>query len=359
MPARTTTCCPILPVLPGAPAFVRARPSSSRALAAGAGWLLAYLAAQPVASWFVHDVLGAPRGSALGDALAFFVYEVPNVLLLLVAVTFVIGVANTWFTAERSRRLLAGRREAVGNVLAALLGVVTPFCSCSAVPLFIGFVEAGVPLGVTFSFLVSAPLVNEVALVLLLGLFGWKIAAMYFSTGLALAILAGGVLGRLGLEDHVEPWVRERRAAPLPVERGLTWGERLSEGDASVRKVFAKTWPYVVAGIGVGAFIHGWVPEGFLASFMGRSAWWTVPLAVALGVPMYASTATLIPIVQALLAKGAALGTALAFMMAVVAMSLPEFVLLRRVLRPRLLGTFIGVVATGILLVGWLFNAVL
>lgn len=359
MSDETIACCPSLPLLPSARPVQPSRSPTSRILVVAAGWLAAYLAAEPLSAWLVHDVLGVGRGSALGDALSFFVYEVPNVLLLLVAVTFVIGVANTWFTAERARRLLAGRREWVGNVLAALLGVVTPFCSCSAVPLFIGFVEAGVPLGVTFSFLVSAPLVNEVALVLLLGLFGWKIGALYFTTGLVLAIVAGAVLGQLRLEGHVEAWVRERRSAPQPVEREPRWSERAVAGEAAVRKVFAKTWPYVVAGIGVGAFIHGWVPEGFLASFMGRSAWWTVPLAVALGVPMYASTATLIPIVQALLAKGAALGTVLAFMMAVVAMSLPEFVLLRRVLRPRLLGTFIAVVATGILLVGWLFNAVL
>ncbi|WP_248345734.1 permease [Anaeromyxobacter paludicola] len=323
-------------------------------------WTAAFLLASPVADGLTYRLLGLRPGTALGDAVRFFAYEVPHVLLLLVAVVFVIGVVNTWFTPARVRTLLAGRRESVGNVLAALLGVLTPFCSCSAVPLFIGFVEAGVPLGVTFSFLVSAPLVNEVALVLLLGLFGWKIASLYFVTGLALAMLAGLILGRLGLERHIEPWVRERRAlGTSAVERELALPERLLEGVAAVRKVVGKTWPYVIVGIGVGAFIHGWVPEGLLASFMGRSAWWTVPLAVGLGVPMYASTATLIPIVQALLAKGAALGTVLAFMMAVVALSLPEFLLLRRVLKPRLLGTFIAVVATGIMLVGWLFNAVL
>lgn len=360
MADTSVRCCSPLPGLteaaPAAPPAI----DPGRAALAVLGWTLAFLLASPVADAFTYRVLGLGRGTALGDAVGFFAYEVPHVLLLLVAVVFVVGVMNTWFTSARVRRLLAGRKESVGNVLAALLGVVTPFCSCSAVPLFIGFVEAGVPLGVTFSFLVSAPLVNEVALVLLLALFGWKIASLYFATGLALAILAGTVLGRLGLEHHVEPWVKERRALTVSAEDGdLAFSERLLEGAVAVRKVVGKTWPYVIAGIGVGACIHGWVPEGLLASFMGRSAWWSVPLAVLLGVPMYASTATLIPVVQSLLAKGAALGTVLAFMMAVVAMSLPEFILLRRVLRPKLLGAFIAVVATGILAVGWIFNAAL
>ncbi|HEU4382110.1 MAG TPA: permease [Anaeromyxobacteraceae bacterium] len=328
--------------------------------AAAVAWLVAYLAAEPLSHLLAFRVLGLGPSSRLGSAVAFFAYEVPKVLLLLVAVVFVIGIANTWFTAERTRRILSGRRESVGNVLAALLGVVTPFCSCSAVPLFIGFLEAGVPLGVTFSFLVSAPMVNEVALVLLFGLFGWRIATIYLLTGLSVAVLSGLVLGRLKLERHIEEWVRELRCCPPQgSEEPLTLSERAWKGVESARKVVGKTWPYVLAGIGVGAFIHGWVPEGLLAGVMGRQAWWSVPLAVAIGVPVYAGTATLIPIVQALLAKGAALGTVLAFMMAVVGLSLPEFILLRRVLRPRLLGAFIGVVSLGILLVGWLFNAFL
>jgi uncharacterized membrane protein YraQ (UPF0718 family) len=329
-------------------------------LAGAAAWLATYLAAQPVSEWVAYRILRLEPGSTIGSAAAFFLYEVPHVLLLLVAVVFLIGIVNTYFTAARTRRLLAGRGEVVGNGLAALLGVVTPFCSCSAVPLFIGFVEAGIPLGVTFSFLVSAPMVNEVALVLLLGLFGWKVAGLYLATGLGIAFASGVVLGRLGLDEEVEPWVRDARAGGAAAAEGrLALGERAWKGLEAVAKVVGKTWPYVVAGIAVGAFIHGWIPEGLLAGFMGKSAWWTVPLAVGLGVPMYASTATLIPIVQALLAKGAALGTVLAFMMAVVGLSLPEFVLLRRVLRPKLLGAFIAVVSTGILLVGWLFNAVL
>jgi uncharacterized membrane protein YraQ (UPF0718 family) len=326
---------------------------------AALGWAAAYGFAGPLSELVVHRIFGLPRGGRLGTAAAFFVYEVPHVLLLLVAVVFVVGIVNTYFTAERTRRLLAGRRESAGNVLAALLGVVTPFCSCSAVPLFIGFVDAGVPLGVTFSFLVSAPLVNEVALVLLFGLFGWKIAGLYLATGLAIAIASGFVLGRLRLERHVEGWIGDQRGPASANDETLELRERAWKGAEAVRKVVGKTWPYVIAGIGVGAFMHGWIPEGLLAGFMGKSAWWSVPLAVALGVPMYAGAATLIPIVQALLAKGAALGTVLAFMMAVVGLSLPEFILLRRVLRPKLLAAFVGVVSTGILMVGFLFNAVL
>lgn len=352
-------CCSASPKLMPPPRATVPR-LRSRSFAIGAlAWAIGFFSVEPLSEFVAYRLLGLEPGTTLGSAAAFFVYEVPNVLLLLVAVVFLIGIVNTYFTAARTRRLLAGRREWVGNVLAALLGVVTPFCSCSAVPLFIGFVEAGVPLGVTFSFLVSAPMVNEVALVLLLGLFGWKVAALYFATGLAVAIASGFVLGRLRLEHHVEQWVREQRTAPPGLDERLALGERAWKGVEAVRKVLGKTWPYVMVGIAVGAFIHGWVPEGLLAGFMGKSAWWSVPLAVALGVPMYASTATLIPIVQALLVKGAALGTVLAFMMAVVALSLPEFILLRRVLRPKLLGAFIAVVSTGIMLVGWLFNAVL
>ncbi len=343
------------------PVALRSRPRLTlRDFVLGAlGWTLAWLAAEPAAEFLAYRVMGLSRTGRLGQAVAFFAYDAPKVLLLLVAVVFVIGILNSYFTAARARRILAGRREAVGNVLAALLGIVTPFCSCSAVPLFIGFVEAGIPLGVTFSFLVSAPVVNEVALVLLFGLFGWKIATLYVASGLFIAIVSGLVLGRLGLERWIEPWVQEQLANAKLEDDRLVLAERAAKGAVSVRKVVGKTWPYVLAGIGVGAFVHGWVPEGFLASFMGKSAWWSVPLAVVIGVPMYASTATLVPVVQALLAKGAALGTALAFMMAVVGLSLPEFILLRRVLKPRLLATFVGVVSAGILAVGWLFNAVL
>jgi uncharacterized protein len=296
-------------------------------------------------------------------AVDFFIYETIKILLLLVIAVFAMGIVRSFFAPERTRALLAGRREAAGNLFAALLGVVTPFCSCSAVPLFIGFVTAGVPLGVTFSFLVSAPMVNEVAVVLLFALFGWRIALLYTVLGLTIAVASGWTIGRLHLERYVEPWVtnahRDISVVSLVHDSPLEWRERVQAGRDAVRDIFVRVWPFVVAGIAVGALIHGYVPQEFFASFMGESAWWAVPVAVILGIPMYANAAGIIPIVQALLDKGAALGTVLAFMMAVVALSLPEMVILRRVLRPPLLAAFVVIVGAGILLVGYLFNMVL
>ncbi len=328
-------------------------------LLAALTWLLAYQALEP-ASQALAAALPIDPASHLGSALQFFLYDTPKVLLLLTGIVFVMGIVNSHFTPERTRALLAGRREGVANVMAASLGIVTPFCSCSAVPLFIGFVQAGVPLGVTFSFLIAAPMVNEVALTLLFGLFGWKIAVLYMALGLTVAIVAGWVIGRLNMERHLEDWVRAMpHAHAIAGQDGLTLPERLDAGLASVRDIVGKVWPYIIAGIAIGAGIHGWVPEDFMASFMGKSAWWSVPLAVLIGVPMYTNAAGIIPIVQALLAKGAALGTVLAFMMSVIALSAPEMVILRKVLKPRLIATFAGVVAGGILIVGFVFNAVL
>jgi hypothetical protein len=304
--------------------------------------------------------LPVARDSHLGGALQFFFYDTPKVLLLLTGVVFVMGMVNSYFTPERTRALLAGRTEGVANVMAASLGIVTPFCSCSAVPLFIGFVQAGVPLGVTFSFLISAPMVNEVALALLFGMFGWKIAALYLGLGLTVAIVAGWIIGRLKMEAYLEDWVRDMPKMSAGFEATeTTLADRVQAGFASVREIVGKVWPYILAGIAIGAGIHGWVPEDFMASFMGKDAWWSVPLAVLIGVPMYTNAAGVIPIVQALLAKGAALGTVLAFMMSVIALSLPEMIILRKVLKVRLIATFIGVVAAGILIVGFVFNAVL
>ncbi len=331
------------------------------ALAAGlAVWAVAYWRLAPAADWLTTSLFGLSKDGPPGAALAFFLYEVPKVLLLLTLVVFGVGIVRSFFTPERTRRVLAGRRESAGSVLAALLGVVTPFCSCSAVPLFIGFVTTGVPLGVTFSFLVSAPMVNEVALALLFALFGWRVAALYAGTGLAIAIGAGLVIGRLRLEGWVEPWVYAVRPAAqgLPEER-LRWPDRIRAGREAVREIVDRVWPYVVAGIAVGAGIHGYVPKDFMASFMGREAWWSVPLAVLIGIPLYSNAAGMVPVVQALLGKGAALGTVLAFMMAVIALSLPEMVILRKVLTPRLIAVFVGVVGTGILFVGYLFNLLL
>jgi uncharacterized protein len=326
---------------------------------AAALWFALYRALIPASEALV-GALPVHRDSHLGGALQFFLYDTPKVLLLLTAVVFVMGMINSYFTPERTRALLAGKTEGVANVMAASLGIVTPFCSCSAVPLFIGFVQAGVPLGVTFSFLISAPMVNEVALALLFGLFGWKIALLYMGLGLSVAIVAGWVIGRLNMEAWLEDWVRDMpRVQATAGGDALTLAERIGGGFASVREIVGKVWPYILAGIAIGAAIHGWVPEDFMASFMGKGAWWSIPLAVLIGVPMYTNAAGIIPIVQALLAKGAALGTVLAFMMSVIALSLPEMIILRKVLKPRLIAAFAGVVATGILIVGYVFNAVL
>ncbi len=328
-------------------------------LGAAALWWALYQALIPASEALVA-ALPVDRAGHLGGALQFFLYDTPKVLLLLTLVVFVMGMVNSYFTPERTRALLAGRTEGVANVMGASLGIVTPFCSCSAVPLFIGFVQAGVPLGVTFSFLIAAPMVNEVALALLFGLFGWKIAALYLALGLTVAIVAGWVIGRLRVERHLEDWVRDMpRVAAAAAADGMTLAERIEGGFASVREIVGKVWPYILAGIAIGAVIHGWVPEDFMASFMGKDAWWSVPLAVVIGVPMYTNAAGIIPIVQALLAKGAALGTVLAFMMSVIALSLPEMIILRKVLKLRLIAIFVTVVASGILLVGFVFNAVL
>ncbi|WP_424315177.1 permease [Haloferula sp.] len=329
-------------------------------IAAGlVAWWLVYRNLEPAAAWFTHTLCGLPHDSHLGAAVGFFVFETPKVLLLLALIVFGVGIVRSYFSPERTRRILSGRRESAGNVLAALLGIVTPFCSCSAVPLFIGFVTTGIPLGVTFSFLIAAPMVNEVALVLLFGLFGWKVAAIYLGTGLGIAILCGWIIGRLKMEKHVEDWVYQIKAGDAGEDELIDAAARIRLGLEAVKEIVGKVWIYVILGIAVGAGIHGYVPENFMASIMGKGAWWSVPLAVIIGVPMYSNAAGIIPIVQALLGKGAALGTVLAFMMSVIALSLPEAVILRKVLKPRLIAVFFGVVATGIILIGCLFNLIM
>ncbi len=324
-------------------------------------WIAAYAHLTDFADVAVA-VFGLERGTHFGEAVHFFIYDTPKVLLLLVGIVFVMGIVQTFFSPERTRALLSGKRLGVGNVLAATLGIVTPFCSCSAVPLFIGFLSAGVPMGVTFSFLISAPMVNEVALALLFGMFGWKVAALYLFMGLLVAIVAGYVIGELKLEHHLEDWVRAIQAGEAPAAQidGFGWPERFEAGWSHVRSIVGKVWPYVLVGIALGAGIHGYVPQDFLAAIMGRDApWWSVPVAVLIGVPMYTNAAGIIPVVEALIGKGAALGTVLAFMMSVIALSAPEMIILRKVLKPTLIAVFAGTVAAGILLVGWLFNLVL
>lgn len=320
-------------------------------------WGIVYSQLVPFSDWVVASTRVDPK-SHLGEAISFFAYDTPKVLMLLALIVFGMGVVRSFFSPEKTRALLAGKREGVGNVLAASLGIVTPFCSCSAVPLFIGFVSAGVPLGVTFSFLISAPMVNEVALGLLFGLVGWKVALIYLAFGLAVAIVSGWIIGRLHLEHWLEDWVRNIRsgAIDLPPE-DLTVIDRINAGVEAVKEIVGNVWPWIIAGIAAGAFIHGYVPSDLLATIMGRGAWWSVPAAVLIGIPMYSNAAGIIPVVEALLAKGAALGTVLAFMMSVIALSLPEMIILRKVLTIRLIAVFIGVVGTGILAVGFLFNA--
>jgi uncharacterized membrane protein YraQ (UPF0718 family) len=323
-------------------------------------WWLVYVRLPALSSWLTYTLLDLKPTSHTGEAVRFFLYDSPKVMMLLLLVVFGVGIIRSFFTPEGTRAILSGKGEFLGNVLAALLGIVTPFCSCSAVPLFIGFVTAGVPLGVTFSFLIAAPMVNEIALGLLYGLLGWKIAALYLGTGLSVAVAAGWVIGKLHMEKHIEEWVSGvNTSQDFTSDNRLTIHDRVIYGWDTVKEIIGRVWIYVIIGIAIGALIHGFVPEEFMASVMGRSVWWSVPLATMLGIPMYSNAAGIIPVVEALIGKGAALGTVLAFMMSVIALSIPEMVILRKVLKPKLIGVFIGVVGCGILMVGYLFNFII
>ncbi len=323
-------------------------------------WFVLYRQLPAISEWLTA-LLPVAREGHLGEAVTFFLYDAPKVLMLLALIVFAMGVLRSFFSPEKTRALLSGRREGAGNVMAAFLGVLTPFCSCSAIPLFMGFISAGVPLGVTFSFLIAAPMVNEVAVFLLWGLVGWKVALIYLVFGLLIAIFSGFVIGRLRLEGWLQGWVREIHAgaAVAPAEGGRSaMTDRYRTGLRSVREIVGRVWPWVLVGITLGAFIHGYVPQETMAGIMGADAWWSVPAAVAVGIPMYSGAAGMIPIVEALLAKGAALGTVLAFMMSVIALSLPEMLILRKVLQARFIALFVAIVGSGILAVGFLFNAI-
>ncbi len=335
---------------------------SSALIGAGAAGVGFYLALGPFWNWTLYDLAGLPRGARWSDAIHFFCFDTTKILLLLVAIIFVVRVLRSFLSIERTRKMLGGKREGIGNVAAAGLGVATPFCSCSAVPAFIGFVAAGVPLGITLSFLIASPMVNEVAVVLLYGMFGLKITALYVGSGLLIAIGAGFILGRMRLERFVEPFVLEAAAAVPSTgtnEPTPTWGERAELGVEEVKTIIGKIWPYLLIGIALGAAIHGWVPADFFARVAGSGNPLAVPASVLLGVPLYSNAAGVLPLVEALHAKGMAMGTLLAFMMSVVALSLPEMILLRRVMRPKLLAIYVAVVASGIMATGFLFNAVL
>ena len=320
-------------------------------------WFLIYHNLQPMTDWLIDTALGMTKGAHLAEALRFFVFEFPKVMLLLTLIIFFVGIIRTYFTPERTRKALEGKKTFTGNVMAATLGIVTPFCSCSAIPLFLGFVESGVPLGVTFSFLIAAPMINEVAIILLYGMFGWKVAAIYVGTGLAIAILAGWIIGLLKLEKWVEPWVYQTHMGDSESEdEKLSFVKRVNLGYDAIKEIVGKVWIYVALGILVGAGAHGYVPEDFMAALMGKSAWYSIPLSILIGIPLYSNAAGIVPIVSVLIEKGASLGTALAFMMSVIGLSLPEMVILRKVLKLPLIFTFIGVVGVGIMIVGYLFN---
>lgn len=320
-------------------------------------WYLLYHYLQPAADWVIDSALGLEKGKHLTEALRFFIFEVPKVLLLLTLIIFFVGIVRSYFSPERTRKMLEGKSTFTGNVMASMLGIVTPFCSCSAIPLFLGFVESGVPLGVTFSFLIAAPMINEVAVVLLFGMFGWKVAFIYVLTGLIIAITAGYIIGKLKLEHWVQDWVYKTKIGNNDdAEEKLKLAYRIQFGYQAVKDIVGKVWIYVIVGIAVGAGAHGYVPQDFMASLMGKSAWYSVPLSVLIGVPLYSNAAGIVPIVSVLLEKGASLGTSLAFMMAVIGLSLPEMIILKKVLKLPLILAFVGVVASGIMIVGYLFN---
>ena len=322
-------------------------------------WYIIYHNLQPVTNWLIDSVFGMTKGAHLTEALRFFVFEFPKVIMLLTLIIFFVGIIRTYFTPERTRKALEGKKTFTGNVMASALGIVSPFCSCSAIPLFLGFVESGVPLGVTFSFLISSPMINEVAVVLLYGMFGWKVAAIYVGTGLVIAIVAGWIIGLLKLEKWVEPWVYETHPGNNgEEEEKITFGSRISLGYDAIRDIVGKVWIYVALGIAVGAGVHGYVPEDFMAAIMGKSAWYSVPLSILIGIPLYSNAAGIVPIVSVLIEKGASLGTSLAFMMSVIGLSLPEMIILRKVLKLPLIFTFIGIVGFGIMIVGYLFNII-
>lgn len=322
-------------------------------------WIILYKYLQEISDFIVYNLFQMTPERHLTEALRFFIYEVPKVMMLLVLIIFVVGIIRTYFSPEKTRKALEGKSLFTGNVMASALGIVTPFCSCSAIPLFLGFVEAGIPLGVTFSFLIAAPMINEVALVLLIGLFGWKVAVIYVITGLSIAIMAGFTLEKLKLTRYVEDWVYKTHAKQnLEVEEAMTFNQRIMAGGEVVREIVGKIWIYILLGIAVGAGAHGFVPDEYLAGALGNQNWYSIPLAILVGIPLYSNAAGIIPIVSVLIEKGVTLGTALAFMMSVIGLSLPEIIILKKVLKWQLIGVFVGVVALGIVLVGLIFNYV-
>lgn len=323
-------------------------------------WILLYLNLENIADIVVYKLVGLKEDKHLTESIWFFIYEVPKVMLLLVLIVFAVGVIRSWFSAEKTRKALEGKSLFAGNAMASGLGILTPFCSCSAIPLFLGFVEAGIPVGVTFSFLIAAPLINEVALILLAGLFGWKVALIYVVTGLVIATLSGFIIEKLKLQKYVADWVYQVKSnQPELAEERLNFSDRINIGFETVKEIVGKIWIYILIGIAVGAGAHGYVPEDALARIMGEGSWYAVPLAILLGIPLYSNAAGIIPIVAVLMEKGVSLGTALAFMMSVIGLSLPEIIILKKVLKWQFIAIFVGIVASGIVIVGFIFNYVM
>lgn len=320
-----------------------------------------FTAVQIFADWLIYNVFGIAKESRLGSALNFFVFDTIKIFILLLIIIFVITFIRSFFPPEKTRNILSKSKGGtfIGHILAALLGIVTPFCSCSAVPLFIGFVEAGIPLGVTFSFLIAAPMVNEVALGLLYGLFGLRIALIYVASGEIIAIVSGIIIGKLKMEKYVEDYVYEMQMNNDLNLPDPTMKERFKDSWSFTKDLIKKIWIYVVAGIAIGGLMHGWIPNKALAPYLGKSNPFAVFIAVAIGIPLYSNAAGVIPLVSELTRAGVSMGTSLAFMMAVTGLSLPEGILLRRVLKPKLLVAFYSIVGLGIVFVGYLFNFVI
>jgi len=311
-----------------------------------------------LADWLVYNVFAIAHGTIFGEAANFFIFDTLKIFILITVIIFVVSIIRSFLPAEKVRAILSHKYQFTGNILAALLGIITPFCTCSAIPLFLGFVEAGVPLGVTFSFLVASPMINEVALVLLLGMFGWKIALIYIGSGLLIAVFSGIIIGKLKVENLVEEFVYNHKINPNAITAKMSWQDRFEYAKTYILDILKKIWPYILIGIGIGAFIHGYVPTDFIARYAGADKWYAVPLATIIGIPLYSNAAGVIPLVSALTEKGVAIGTTLAFMMAVTGLSLPEFMILKKVMKPKLILIFAGIVGIGIILTGYLFNAI-
>jgi len=322
-------------------------------------WIFLYSYKEASTNFIVYNWISLPYESNLTNTIWFFITTLQKIFLLLVLIIFLAGIVRSWFSPEKTRKFLEGKPLFAGNVMASLLGIVTPFCSCSAIPLFLGFIETGIPIGITFSFLIAAPMINEVAVIMLFSMFGWKVGVIYMLMGLLIAIVAGWIIGKLKLEKWLQEWVQNLKFGAISEENNrLSIDERIDAGKLAVKEILFKIWPYVILGIAVGSLVHGYIPDDSLASMISKSTWYSMPMAVLLGIPLYACSPGAVPIAYALIEKGVPLGTALAFMMSVTAISLPELIILKKVLKLPFIFIFIGIIAAGIMIVGYLLNII-